>query len=97
EPIEKPRVRTADGKNEIDLETYSTFSKKDALREEAIVRIGGGISTREISKSAVSRRVIDSTKTSLETFLARRWDKHKFVSIMIDGVHIGNTHVVAAV
>jgi putative transposase len=110
EPIEKPRVRTADGKNEIDLETYAAFSKKDALREEAMVRIGGGVSTREfsktvrkelqhhgISKSTVSRRVIDSTKASLEAFLARRWHKHSFVSIMIDGVHIGNTHVVAAV
>jgi putative transposase len=110
EPIEKPRVRTADGKNEIDLETYTAFSKKDALREEAIVRIGSGVSTRDfgrtvrkemrhhgISKSAVSRRVIDSTKVSMETFLARRWDKHTFVSIMIDGVHIGKTHVVAAV
>jgi putative transposase len=110
QPIKKPRVRTADGKHEIDLETYAAFSKKDALRNEAMVRIGSGISTRRfadtvrkelrhhgISKSAISRRVIQSTKASLDAFLVRRWDKHKFVTIMIDGVRLGKTLVVAAI
>ena len=110
QPIERPRVRTPDGKDEIDLETYTAFSKKDALREEAILRIGSGVSNREfaqtvrkemrhhgISKSAVSRRVVASTQATLDKFLARRWDNHTFVCLMIDGVRIGGTHVIAAV
>jgi transposase-like protein len=110
EPISKPRVRSADGEHEIDLEMYAAFSKKDALRDEAIARIGGGTSVRQfaktirkelrhhgISKSATSRHVIESTKAILDQFLARRWDKHNFVAILIDGVHIGQAHVIAAV
>lgn len=110
QPIEKPRVRTSDGAQEIDLETYSAFSKKDALCEEALARLSSGVSNRNfaqtvrkeirhhgISKSAVSRRAIAAAKMTLDQFLARRWDKHKFVSLMIDGVRIGSTMVVAAV
>src|SRR5437016_23985 len=43
QPIEKPRVRTADGQHEIDLETYAVFSKKDALRNEAAALVGSGV------------------------------------------------------
>jgi putative transposase len=110
EPIAKPRVRSADGKHEIDLESYSAFSKKDVLRDQAIALIGAGVSGRQfaktirkelrhhgISKSAVSRRVIQATKLTLDQFLARRWDKHNFVAILIDGVHVGKAHVIAAI
>lgn len=110
EPINKPRVRTADGSHEIDLETYAAFSKKDPLRAEALARIGGGVSVRQfkrtvrkelryhgISSSTISRRVIESTKAILDQFLARRWDNYNFVAILIDGVHVGKAHVIAAV
>lgn len=110
EPIKKPRVRAADGTGEIDLETYSAFSKNEPLRDQAIALIGSGVSTRAfihtvrkemrhqgISKSAVSRRVIVSTKQALDQFLARRWDGHKLVALLFDGVRIGDTFVIAAV
>lgn len=110
EPIEKPRVRTADGKEEIDLETYAAFSSKEPLREHALALIGSGVSTRAfahtirkemrhrgISKSAVNKRVIASTKQALDQFLARRWDGHNFVALLVDGVRIGDTFVIAAV
>lgn len=110
EPIEKPRVRTADGKEEIDLETYAAFSRKEPLRDQAIALIGSGVSTRSfahvvrkemrhhgISKSAVSTRVIASTKEALERFLSRRWDSYNFVAVLLDGVRIGETFVIVAV
>lgn len=110
EPIQKPRVRSADGKHEIDLETYALCSRKDALSADVIAKIGSGVSARQyektirkelrhhgLSRSTVSRRVVRATQASLEAFLSRRWDKHNFVALMIDGVHIGSTHVVAAV
>jgi transposase-like protein len=40
--------------------------------------------------------VIATTQNALEAFLARRWDGINFVAIMIDGVHVGQAHVVAA-
>jgi len=110
ERITKPRVRTADGKNEIALETYSALHSGSVLTEDVLARIGSGVSTRQyvktidkqlrkhgVSKSAVSRRVIASTKTALDEFHKRSWRDIKFAAILIDGVHFGKTHAVAAV
>jgi putative transposase len=110
EPIEKPRVRTADGKHEIDLETYSRFSRTEPLSDNALALVGSGVSTRRfhktvraelrhqgISKSAVSRRVIAATHKSLQQFLQRSLAGKKFVALLIDGVRLGKTMVIAAI
>ena len=110
ERIKKPRVRSADGNSEIALETYAGLNTSSALLEKAVALVGAGVSTRDytrvldkslrkagVSKSAVSRRVIAATKDALELFLERRWDKHKFVAILLDGVRIGPVQVVVAV
>ena len=109
EKIAKPRVRTANGKEEIDLETYSALNNQNVLNQEILARLGSGVSIRQykktvskhlkahgVSRSAISRRVIESSKEALNDFLARRWDKTSFVALLFDGVHIGKTHVVAA-
>lgn len=110
EGINKPRVRTADGKAEIDLETYSTLNSKNAINDELISKVTSGVSTREfsktiskhlrakgVSKSSVSRRVIESSQKALENFNQRRWNKMQFVAILLDGISLGETHVVAAI
>jgi transposase-like protein len=110
EPIERPRVRTKDGKHEIDLETYSRFSRTEPLSDTALALVGSGVSTRAfrktiqgelrhrgISKSAVSRRVIASTHQALEQFLQRSLVGKKFVALLIDGVRMGKTMVVVAI
>lgn len=86
EPINKPRVRAADGSGEIDLETYAALNNESTLIDRAIELCGAGVSTRQyvrvigrglskagVSKSAVSRRVVAATKSALEIFLERRW------------------------
>lgn len=110
ENISKPRVRTADGKQEIDLETYSALNSETVLNDELLARISSGVSTREyqktlskqlrkhgVSKSAVSRRVIAESQKALDVFKERRWDKSHFVAILFDGVRFGKALVVAAV
>ena len=110
ERIAKPRVRTADGKNEIDLETYAAFNRKSAIQDEVIARIGSGVSTRRyvqtiqkelrkrgVSKSAVSRQIIAASKLALDAMMQRRWDGMHFVALMFDGIRIGKTHVVASI
>jgi putative transposase len=110
EPIEKPRVRSADGQHEIDLETYSRFSGKDALRDNALALIGSGVSLRRfqktvskelrhhgLSKSAVSRRIIAAARKAIEEFDQRRFSGRTFVALLFDGVRIGKTMVVAAI
>lgn len=108
--IQKPRVRTKDGKHEVDLETYAAFNRKSALSKSALALIGSGVSTRDyvkvvsaelrkhgVSKSAVSRRVVEATKASLDAFQSRRLDSATFVALLFDGIRLGKVHVVAAV
>lgn len=110
EGIKKPRVRTVDGKEEIDLETYSALNSTNALNDELIAKVSSGVSTREfaktiskhlkatgISKSSVSRKVIENSQKALEGFNQRRWDKAHFVALLFDGISLGETHVVVAV
>lgn len=110
EGINKPRVRTANGKEEIDLETYSALNNENAMNDELIAKVTSGVSTREfartiskhlratgVSKSTVSRRVIESSGKALETFKQRRWDKAQFVALLFDGISLGQTHVVVAI
>jgi putative transposase len=110
EHIQRPRVRTKDGKHEIDLETYSAFNKKSVLSQEMLVAVGAGVSTRQyqsivskqlrkhgVSRSAVSRRVIEQSTHALEVFRARRWERNNFVALLLDGVRIGKQMVIAAV
>jgi len=110
ECVSKPRVRTADGSKEVELKTYRAFNRASVLSDRTMALIGSGVSARQyvntvqkdlrkhgVSRSAVSRRVIESTQQSLEKFQARKWHGHKFVAILIDGVRVGKVMVVAAV
>lgn len=110
EKITKPRVRTTNGKEEIDLETYSALNNSNVINDQLIAQISSGVSTREykktiakhlkakgVGKSSVSRHVIAYSQRALKTFMERRWDKAHFVALMFDGIRIGETHVVAAI
>lgn len=110
ESVQRPRVRGKNGEGEIDLETYAAFSNGRVLSDRTLAIIGAGVPIRQyesvvskdlrkhgVSSSAVSRRVIIESKRALESFLARRWDRTKFVTLLFDGVRIGKAMVVACV
>jgi putative transposase len=51
-PISRPRLRTADDKAEIGLESYAEFSSRDPLERVALERMLAGVSTRRSRRAA---------------------------------------------
>jgi putative transposase len=108
--IERPRVRNVQTNEETVLETYKAINNKAFLDERTLALVSAGLPERQfaavlekglkrvgVSPSAISRRVIRSTQISLEQFEQRRWEKHRFVALLFDGVKVGRTMVVACI
>jgi transposase-like protein len=51
-PIERPRVRTADGAAEVRLATYEHFADRDLLSRVVLERMLAGVSTRRYQRTA---------------------------------------------
>jgi len=110
--IDRPRVmgKPKRGKREeVELQTYTAFSKPDAMNEAIMAKMLAGVSTRDyegtidqvldghgISRSAVSRRTVKTAGKRLEEFYARRFDDREFVVIMIDGIGVGDIDNIVA-
>lgn len=110
EAIERPRVRTIDMKQEVPIETYGLFSKRQAMDEKTLMAILAGVPTRHyaklmerqlqkngISKSAVSRRAIAATKSQVDAFVQRRLDHLKLVVLIMDGIYVGKRNLVVCI
>ena len=50
-PVERPRVRSADGHGEVLLATYAHFADRDPLTKAVLERMLGGISTRRYQRT----------------------------------------------
>jgi len=108
--VMRPRVRM-DGK-EVTLPTYEHFSAKEQLDERALRQVVAGVASRRYkssletdgisddtfgaSKSALSRRFVAITAKKLDEWLARRLDGEEYLVIMIDGINLGESVVIAA-
>ncbi len=100
--VSRPRVRTADGAEELALPSWRTFSMEDPLERDAVEKMLIGVSTRKYrraldavppeldefgtSKSAVSRRFVAATERQLGDWLGRDLSGIQLASIMIDGL-----------
>lgn len=107
--LQRPRVRTADGRSEIPLEGWEQFRRADSLTERAVEQMLLGVSTRKYerslepmpesieasgtSKSSVSRRFIRGTQRKLDELLGRDLSSLRLAVIMIDGIHFAD-HVI---
>jgi putative transposase len=76
--VERPRVRTADGENEVSLRTYEHFADRDQLGRLALERILAGVSTRKyrrvqepIGQAAVARERSTSKSSVSRAFVQR--------------------------
>jgi putative transposase len=49
--VERPRVRTADGRAEVGLETYDYFADRDPLTKAVLERMLAGVSTRRYQRT----------------------------------------------
>jgi transposase-like protein len=108
-PIERPRVRQADGGREVPLETYARLQSPDAMPQAVLRRMVRGVSTRGyegvidvardgfgVAKSSVSRGFVRASAAAVKALAERRFDGQRFAVVMIDGVeYAGETMVVA--
>lgn len=108
-PIDKPRLRTADRRAEVPLDTAELLKDKDALNERTAQKLLLGLSTRRLAdtidgllqehgvgRQSISRRGIEAMKVRLEEFQKRDFKHLDLVAILIDGIHVGDqVHIVA--
>src|SRR5262245_32605484 len=106
--VRRPRARTLDDR-EIALPSWSAFAAEDPLYERAVEQMLVGVSTRSYarslepvpdelvargtSRSAVSRRFVAATEKQMAQWLGRDLSSIDLVVLMIDGVYVGDDHV----
>ncbi|MCY0909025.1 MAG: IS256 family transposase, partial [Sulfobacillus thermotolerans] len=111
-PLSPPRVRAADGSEEIPLDTSHPFQNPLRATPAVWERMLYGLASRQQRhadaafaeameqpgprNSTVSRRVIPATQHALDRFLQRRWDDRTGVVVIIDGLRIADHLVVGA-
>jgi putative transposase len=77
-PVERPRVRSADGRSELPLQTYAHFADRDPLSKVVLERMLAGVSTRRYRRTAepvgseVEQRARSTSKSSVSRMLVER-------------------------
>ena len=108
--VRRPRARSPMG--EVALPTWEYFAGADPLTPRAVEQMVLGVSTRNYgrsleaapagfatrgaSKSAVSRRFVASTQATLTAMMGRDLSGLSLCALVIDGIHVGEHLVVAA-
>jgi transposase-like protein len=106
--VRRPRARTLAGR-EVELPSWLAFGAEDPLHERAVEQMLVGVSTRSYvrslepvpdelvtrgtSRSAVSRRFVAATEKQMAEWLGRDLSAIDLVVLMIDGVYVGDDHV----
>jgi len=107
-PLERPRVRRADGCGEAQLAVYRQLQNPENLRSAVLRRIVHGVSTRSygqvveqvrhgfgVKRTSVSRTFVRVMRERVREFCERRWDGVRFVAILIDGKSYAREMMVA--
>ncbi len=103
-PVSRPRVRSADDREEVALRTFGHFAARDPLADVVLERMLAGVSTRRFarasepvgseveaastSKSAVSREFVAKTAENLAALMSRRLDDVRLAVLMLDGIEL---------
>jgi transposase-like protein len=94
--VERPRVRSADGRTEIRLQTYEYFADRDPLSRSVLERMLAGVSTRRYRRtqepvgSEVEQQARSTSKSSVSrTFIERtRVSFRELISRRLDDVRL---------
>ena len=110
--VNRPRLRQKGpgaGK-EVEVPAYAAMQDQPRLSARMLDILMRGVSTRQyrsvipemadtvgVSKSSVSRQIIEASEAEVETLLERRFDELKLVVIYIDGMVFGDHVMIGAV
>ena len=99
--VERPRMRSKSKGVDVPLETYKAFQNPEHTSEQVYERLIGGLSTRRyertvddmlegygVSRSAVSRQMVEATAARLEELLERDLSTFDLRVLLIDAVHV---------
>lgn len=108
--IARPRVRSIDNRREIELPLYQELQQRDVLPETVARRVIKGVSCRNyvavvetllesvgVSRSSVSRSVVQATERKLKELQMRRFPQTRFPILFIDGVIFKGQTLIAVV
>jgi len=106
--LRHPRIRSKAGQ-EIRLDSYQRFQQPNNRTEAIYDHLVHGLSCRKyaraietiqtsygISKSVVSRQMVDATAERLKHLCERSLADFALCVLLIDGIHIGNTVIIVA-
>lgn len=110
--VQRPRLRrrgVGEGK-EVEVPAYKAMQDQPRLGARMLEILMRGVSTRQyrgvipamadtmgVSKSSVSRQMIEASEAEVEALLGRRFDELKLVILYIDGMVFGNHVMIGAV
>jgi hypothetical protein len=110
--LPRPRVRSADGKREVELPMVELFQSADPVAERIVDQILLGVSmrgcerslgpepagaaTRGAKKSKASEVFVEETGKQMDEHLSRRLDELDIIALMLDGIVFASHTVVVA-
>jgi putative transposase len=110
--VKRPRLRQkgpGSGK-EVEIPAYQAMQDQPRLGARMLDILMRGVSTRQyrgvipemadtvgVSKSSVSRQMIEASEAEVEALLSRRFDQENLVIIYIDGMQFGEHVMIGAV
>jgi transposase-like protein len=110
--VKRPRLRKREGgaSAEVPIPAYEAMQTNGLLGQRMLQILLDGVSTRGyeqvlpqmidsvgISKSAVSRQIIEEGEKQLKELMERRFDDKDILIIWIDGIEFAGHHILAAV
>ena len=109
--VERPRLRTRGRTGrEVEIPAYAAMRNGEQMGARMLEILMRGVSTRNykevipamtetagVSRSAVSRRVVEASEAEVEALLSRRFDDLKLLVIYIDGLVFGDYTMIGAV
>lgn len=107
--VKRPRLRHKT-EGEVKVPAYEMLRKDRGVGQHMLGALLRGISTREyqevlpqmaatvgVSRSAISRKVIDASIEQLQQLQERRWENVEILVIYIDGQRFAEHHIISAV
>jgi transposase-like protein len=74
-PVARPRVRSADGCEEVHLATYAHFADRDPLTKVVLEQMLAGVSTRRFSRTRepVGQDIVDAERSTSKSAVSREF------------------------